>query len=399
VKGLETPDARTLVIRLDEPYAPFLATLTMPAAFVVPREDVEHLKEDFARRPVGSGAFQFEEYKPAKQLSLVRNPNYFGGAPLLSRVIFHVQPDEEKRFQAFLNGDIHHSTVPDPYFTMVREREGKWLPYLTEVSELGVYYFGMNVTRPPFDDPRVRRAFNVAVDREAIKKYIKSDRVDTAASPLPNTLRKMVRGSDNDPGPMQVPFNLEQADRILTEAGYPVDPATGMRPKFPKLPINVSQDEQHIRIARAIQASLADLGIQSHVAVNPWKEHLAILRRGDSSFFRLGWVADYKDPDNFLYYNFHSRNIGSSNYTRYSNPRVDELLHLARQNTRPAYRAKLYREAEQIIIDDAVWICLFYFKTAVVRQPYVMGMALTDFGEHMIRFDQMWLAPASGRDS
>jgi peptide/nickel transport system substrate-binding protein/oligopeptide transport system substrate-binding protein len=398
VRGLAAPDARTVVIRLAKPYAPFLATLTMPNAFVVPREDVAHLGPEFARRPVGTGPFLLDGYEPGRALRLERNPAYFGGVPHLTRVTLHIQSDEEKRFQMFLGGDLHHSTVPDPYYNMIRERDGKWHPYLTEVSELGVYYYGMNVKRAPFDRREVRQALNFAVDRDAIRKYIKSDRVDAAMSPLPPSLRLWERDRSSHPPVHATPihFNLAHANQLLAQAGYPADPVTGARPGFPVLPLHIPAADEHMRIARAVQANLADLGIRCRVVVNPWKEHLALLRKGEASFFRLGWVADYKDADNFLFYNFHSSRIGTSNYTDYSNPVVDDLLHRARQNTRAEYRNELYRLAEEIIVRDAPWICMFYFKTAIVRQPSVRGIDLTEFGEHMIRFHEVWLDRSRG---
>jgi oligopeptide transport system substrate-binding protein len=386
VAGIGTPKRNVLTIRLEKPYAPFLATLTMPAACVVPREDVEQLKEEFSKRPVGSGAFCFERYDAGKELSMVANAGYFLGAPHVRRLTFHVIADEEKRFEMFEDGILHHSSVPDPKYHKVTEPESKYAPYFTEVEELGVYYYGMNTQRPPFDKPEVRRAISHAVDREAIRTYIKSKRVNTASSPLPASLRRWtVSGPD-----MPITFDLVRAGKILDQAGYPLDPNTGLRTAFPRLPLDVPQSEEHLRVARAIQANLADLGIESSVAVRPFKEHLARVRRGESAFFRLGWVADYKDADSFLYYNFHSNNIGKSNHARYSNPRVDELLDAARAPSSLAMRQKLYREAEEIIVRDAAWICLYYFKTAIVRQPHVRGVHLTEFGEQQIRFEEVW---------
>lgn len=387
VSGIETPRRNVLTIRLEKPYAPFLATLTMPAACVVPREDVEQLKDEFPKRPVGSGPFCFERYTPAKELSLVSNAGYFAGAPHLKRLTFHVISDEERRFELFEDGFLHHSSVPDPKYHKVTEPDSKYARDFTEVEELGVYYYGMNTQKPPFDKLDVRRAVSHAVDREAIRTYIKSKRVNTASSPLPASLRRWtLAGSD-----LPVTFDLVRAGKLLDGAGYPLDPNTGLRVGFPRLPLDVPQGEEHLRVARAIQANLADLGIESTVAVRPWKEHLARVRRGESAFFRLGWVADYKDADNFLYYNFHSNNIGKSNHARYTSKRVDELLDSARAESSPATRQKLYREAEELIVKDAAWICLYYFKTAIVRQPHVRGITLTEYGEQQIRFDDVWL--------
>ena len=385
VRGILCPSRNKLVITLERPYAPFLATLTMPGAYVVPREDVIDLKQEFARHPVGSGAFCFERYDPGRELSMVANANYFLGAPYLKRLTFRVIREEEKRFEMFEDGMLHHSSVPDPKYDKVHDNDSKYHPYFTEVDELGVYYYGMNTQKPPFDRVDVRRALGYAVDREAIKSYIKSNRVSTAVSPLPPGLRRWIW---DDPK-MPIRFDLERAGELLTQSGYPLDSNTGLRIGFPRLPIDIPEGDEHRRVAQAVQANLADLGIESTVSIHSWKELLAMVRKGESAIFRMGWAADYKDPDNFLYYNFHSRNIGKSNHARYSNPKVDALLEQARATSGPE-RQQLYKDAEEIIVREAPWICLYYFKTAIVRQPQVRGIDLTEFGEQQIRFDEVW---------
>ncbi|MBI3891105.1 MAG: hypothetical protein HY303_06205 [Candidatus Wallbacteria bacterium] len=107
-------------------------------------------------------------------------------------------------------------------------------------------------------------------------------------------------------------------------------------------------------------------------------------------------MADYMDADNFLYYQFFSGNIGSSNSVSYTNREVDSLLVQARRETNPLLRIKLYQKAEQLIVDDAVWICIYYFNTAIVRQPFVHGINLTPLGDQLITFRDVWLAQGAG---
>lgn len=388
VEGIRVLSPSTFEIELIEAYAPFLTTLTMPQGFIVPREDVVQLKERFPRHPVGTGSFIMESYTPGKRVTMVANPDYFEGRPKLDRIEFLIVTDEDARFTMFLNGEIHHTTVTDPYYPVVTEPESKWSGLFTEISELGVYYYGFNVKIPPFDNVLVRRAFCHAVDREAIKKYLKNGSVDVATSPLPHVLRRWSPPLGDD---IAVEFNPVRADKLLTQAGYPRDAKTGMRTGLPAIPLYIPEVKEHIRIAQAIQANLADLGVDTSIKIIAWKAYLEELKRGNFGFFRMGWVADYKDADNFLYYNFHSYNIGRGNYTGYSNPKVDELIIKARQNTNIEYRTKLYQEIEKQILKDAVWICLFYYKTAILKQPNVRGINLTEMGEDMIRFQEISL--------
>ncbi len=146
-----------------------------------------------------------------------------------------------------------------------------------------------------------------------------------------------------------------------------------------------------MRVAQAIQANLLDVGIVISVASPHWKYHPALVRDGKSPFHRMGWVADYLDADNFLYYNFFSGNIGTSNGNFYANADVDRVLHEARTIGRPARRISLYRKAERKIAHDAPWICLYYFQSSLLRHPDVHGLNLTALGMHMIRFETVWL--------
>ncbi|MBI3891104.1 MAG: ABC transporter substrate-binding protein [Candidatus Wallbacteria bacterium] len=252
----------TVRIRLKTPYAPFLATLTMSNAFIVPKEDVLKWGKDFRNHPVGTGAFRFERFEPNVEVVLSRNPGYFGGPPYLDKVAFHIIPEEDALFREFLAGRIFHSTVPDPLYNQVKRRDSIWAPYFTEVSQLGTYYFGMNVLIPPFDNPIVRRAFSHAVDKTSIVKFIKTGRVQEARGPLPPGIRGYNASLHS------YDFDLKRADDLLTQAGYPRREPGGPRQRFPEIPIHIPDGEDHLRITKAIQASLADLGIGSYPVIN-----------------------------------------------------------------------------------------------------------------------------------
>jgi len=398
VDGIRILTPQRVEIELVEPYAPFLATLTMPCGFIVPREDVEADPERFARAPVGSGAFVFQSYEPGKLIRLRANRSYFDKRPYLDQIEFYIIPDEEVRFSKFLAGELHHSLVPDPHYPVIKESirkdpESKWKSLFTEIPELGVYYFGLNLRVEPFDNLLVRRAFCAAIDKTAICRFLKSERVDEASSPLPTGLRRWIVTPSDE---IILSYKASRARELLDQAGYPADPHSGVRTSLATIPIHIPVSGEHLRIAQAVQANLADIGVRSHIVANPWKDHLKILKAGKAGFFRLGWIADYKDADSFLYYNFHSRNINQSNYTGYANPEIDRLLEEARRNTDPEFRRDRYKKIDEIILRDAVWVCLFYFKTAIVRRPEVHGINLTELGEHMIRFHEVWLEPGAG---
>lgn len=390
--GIEVLDEHTVRIRLQAPFAPFLASLTMPNAFIVQREAIEAIEARRAKgrevvEPVGTGPFRLLDYQPGNRVVLVRNESYWDqtpglpARPYLDRLVFEIERNEEKRFRRWEQGELHHSEVPDPVY---EKYAGD--PNFTKINQLGTYYLGFQVQAPPFNDLRVRRAFAHAIDKASMVRYIRAKRVQAARGPLPPNIpgyNASLRSYEYDP---------EAAEKLLDEAGFPRDPATGLRSGFPATALDIDTDDSNLRLARAVQANLLDVGIPIAVARRPWAEHLERVRAGRSPFHRLGWVADYLDADSFLYYNFFSGNIGASNGNYYQNRDVDRLLQEAREVSNPDRRLKLYAKAEQIIAEDSPWICIFYYQSCLLRRPFVHGLSLTALGTHMIRYDGVWLA-------
>lgn len=386
--GITLPDEDTVQIRLKAPFAPFLSSLTMPNAFIVQREAIEAQGRSGGLwpTPVGTGPFMLADYVPEARVVMVRNPSYWDQSPgmpprpYLDRLIFEIQTDEDRRFRAFEEEKLHHTEVPDPVYERVENHE-----HLVERNQLGTYYVGFQVQSDPFDDLRVRQAFSHAIHKSSIVEFIRAGRVQAARGPLPPNI------PGYDPNLDAYDYETRKAEQLLDEAGYPRDPETGLRSGFPAIDLDVDTDESNYRVAQAVQANLMDIGVKIGIVRRPWGQHLERVRSGASPFHRLGWVADYLDADNFLYYNFFSGNIGSSNGNFYMNRDVDRLLQEAREINNMSRRLKLYAKAEQLITYDAPWICLFYYQTSLLRRPEVHGLNLTALGAHMIRYDTVWL--------
>jgi ABC-type transport system substrate-binding protein len=391
LEGIEVIDERTVRITLEAPFAPFLASLTMPNAFIVQREAIEAAAkrpEDSPPDPVGTGPFLFSDYVPGKRVDLVANPDYWQQTPgepqrpYLDKLTFVIEPDEVRRFETFQSGQLHHTDVPDPFYGTVADD-----PYFTKINQLGTYYLGFQCQQAPFDDLRVRRAFSHAIDKASIVRYIRARRVQVARGPLPPNIPGYNANLET------FEYESRKAEALLDEAGFPRDPKTGLRSTFPPVSLDIAVDDSTMRVAQAVQANLLDVGVVISIARRPWKEHLDLVRGGKSPFHRMGWVADYLDADNFLYYNFFSGNIGTSNGNFYANAEVDELLQTARSIVNPERRLKLYKKAERLIAKDSPWVCLYYFQSSLLRRPNVNGLNLTALGMHMIRYDSVWLAP------
>ncbi|HOY68860.1 MAG TPA: ABC transporter substrate-binding protein [Candidatus Ozemobacteraceae bacterium] len=379
IEGIRAVATDTIEFTLEKPFTPFLSLLALNFAFLVPREDVEGLGAEFGWNPVGAGPFTWAG-RASDTIVLRANAGYYRGRPYLDRIEFPVISDEIERFRRFKAGELMHNDVPDPEYKNVRQ-DPAWSPFFQEVSRWGIYYLGFDVTKPPFDNVKVRQAINEAIDREAIVKLVINDRARIARGALPPGIlgyNQKLRGYT---------YDLARARALLAEAGYPAGKG------FPEITLQVNRDEIHVRTAEFVLANLRDIGISCRMKEVDFPEHLAAVQSGQTPFFRMGFTVDYPDPDNFLYSLFHSSNIGpAGNYSRYANARVDELLERARFEIDPKERIQLYQQAEQIIVDDAPWVFVFHYTTHGIWQPTVRGMKITPMGAPYITYRSLWLA-------
>jgi oligopeptide transport system substrate-binding protein len=216
------------------------------------------------------------------------------------------------------------------------------------MPRLSLLYIGFNTQRTPFDDRRVRRAFNYAVNKEAIvwgsttrgqRRYPSAGLTATGALP-PGML-------GYDPQLQGYAYDPATAKRLLAEAGYP--DGTG----FPVVQLwSADKSESTKPELAAYQRDLAEVGVQVDIHYAPdWPSYTAMLEQGKLPMFRLAWYADIPDPDNMLSPLLHA--TGSFNHTRYRNPQVEQLLEQARKTFDEAQRIALYREVERLVLDDA----------------------------------------------
>ncbi len=327
VAGLKVLDDRTLRIELTKPFAPFLDLLAMSYAWVVPREVVECRGVDFFRHPVGTGPFVLEEWRPGVHVLLKRNPNYWGKdergekLPRLDGIRIRLLRDNLVAFLEFDRGNLDYTGIPEEIWTRVmtpeRKLKKKYRKYkLSTAPRLDVNYYGFMMDKEPFAGNRLlRQALNYAVNREAIIKHVLNGRGVPARGVLPP-------GIPGYRGDLEgYRYNPDKAAELLARAGYPGGEG------LPELTLQLnSGGTLNEDIAAAVQAMLAEVGVKVKLMVVSWPQHLDSIDRGKPRFFRLGWIADYPDPENFLallYGKNHSP--AGPNSTRYANPRFDEL--------------------------------------------------------------------------
>ncbi|HSF31400.1 MAG TPA: ABC transporter substrate-binding protein [Candidatus Tectomicrobia bacterium] len=387
IEGLQAVDRYTLQIKLGEPFAPLLAVLGLANAAVVPPEAIEGQGEEFGRAPVGTGPFKFVRWEPNQEIVLAVNEHYYRGRPFLDRLVYKIGWTFEKSFEEFLRGNLEETVIPSEQTDAVRTDPQYRHYQRIRKPRLSFLYIGFNTQFKPFDDKRVRQAFNYAVNREAIVREI----TKMGSIPATGTLPPGMPGYD--PTLQGYYYNPVKAKQLLAEAGYP----NGVG--FPVVQLwTVTKADSAMDELTAYQQHLADLGVQVELHVEPdWPRYREMLTQGKIPMFRLSWTATIPDPDDFL-----SRLLRSSspnNRTFYHNPRVDQLLDQARSELDETQRIALYHEVESIVMDDAPWITQHYHVFERLFQPYVKGVEVSLLGDWALPLAKVWLAKSPMTDS
>jgi peptide/nickel transport system substrate-binding protein/oligopeptide transport system substrate-binding protein len=378
VEGLKALDRYTLQIVLEEPLASSLVVLGLAHAAVVPREEVEKRGEQFGRAPVGTGPFKFVRWEPNQEIVLEAHDRYYEGRPFLDTVVFKIDSSIEETFAEFLQGNLEETIIPSRKTEEVRA-DPKYRQYQQlRISTLSLLYIGFNTRIEPFDDKRVRQAFNYAVNKEAIVQEI------TRRGGLPATGALPPEMFGYDPDRQGYSYHPEKAKRLLAEAGYP----DGVG--FPVVQLwSVSKADSTKAELAAYQRYLAELGVQVQIHFAPdWPTYQKMLEQGQLPMFRLSWYADIPDPDNFLVPLLHS--TSPTNRIFYRNPLVDQLLEQARRELDENRRIALYREVERLVMEDAPWITQHYYVSDYLYQPYVQGVEINSLGSRAIPMKKIW---------
>lgn len=356
IKGIQVVDDHTLRIQIDKPKAYFLAKLTYPTAFVLDKANVESSK-NWTNKPNGTGPFKLTEWRKGERIVLERNPNFYLGPAKLEQVRFLLAGGSAMTM--YENNEIDITGVGINDIDRVLDKTNPLNKDLTIASSLSVSYIGLDSQTPPFDDVKVRQALNHAVDRDKIIKVVLKGLVEKAKGPLPPGL------PGYNPDLKGLEFDPERAKRLVQESKY--------EGKLPPITLTVpgSAAGTSPTIDAIIEMLKQNLGAEVKVQQVEFATFLEDLKKHRFQMFSIGWIADYPDPQDFLDILFHSQSL--DNNPRYSNPQVDKLLEDARVEQNVEKRLKLYQQAEQLIVNDAPWLPLWYGKAYLLMKPFVKG--------------------------
>lgn len=379
VAGLSAPDDTTFVVTLKEAFSPFIQYVSVSNAFIHAKEAVEKYGKDFTHHGVGTGPFRFVEYKEGRHCILVRNPKYWGTdeagnqLPFLDTLKFSFMQDNKASFLAFKNSELdRHYRIPNEFFPQVCDEnknvQGEYKKYqLFKVAALGTQFYGFNTEKAGVSNIHLRRAIAFSIDRKKIIKYVLKNQAHLPGEhglvppPMAGYPFESIKGYSFNPDSARA--ELEIAKKELGT--------------LPELTLQLNKGGgRNEDVAQAIQSQLKEvLGLDIKLQLTEWAQHTANIDEGKASFFRLGWIADYPDPQNFLNL-LYSKNIPSSgpssiNQTRYRSAEFDKLYEAAIRETDHAKANELWAQADQVAIRDAAQIVIYYDEDYHLLQPWV----------------------------
>jgi peptide/nickel transport system substrate-binding protein/oligopeptide transport system substrate-binding protein len=354
IRGIEAPDDSTVRITLDQPLAIFLKLLAMPVASIIP----DSVGPDFREHPVGTGPWKFVEWRHDDYLLFARNPDYFDGAPKMDSLRARIIREPSTAVAEFEVGNVDLLYVPEAETRRWEETDERNAT-LAAAPALRLWYVGINTTRGPLREVRVRQAINHAIDVGIILDRLVGGRGRRAAGVIPPILD----GADTTRAPYA--YNADRARQLLTQAGFP----NGI-----DIDLWHSDNESFSRVAQSIQSYLGEAGIRARLVQREAAAMRAAARNGETDMVLKDWYADYPDAENFLYPLLHTTNRGvGGNVSFYSNPEFDRLVDQSRVELDSARRAELYRRADSIAFADAPMAFLFFYNELYAVQPWVRG--------------------------
>ena len=374
--GVQAQDETTLAVQLRHPASYFLAITTFEVTFPQRQDIVEKFGTRWTDpgNIVTNGPFLLASWKHENQIELQANPNFFRGKPAMEKVTMSMVNEKTTALAMYEQGQldfIDNHSIP----TLEKPRLANE-PGFKSVPQLRGYYYGFIVDRKPFNDVRLRKAFMMAIDRNVFATILHGG--EKAA---PSWIPPGMLAHNTSIG---LPFNPVEARRLLREAGYPDGKG------LPTVVLGYNTEEDHKMVAEAVQGMWQrNLGVVVSLDNQEWKVYLKKLQNDPPDIFRLGWGADYPDPDNFM--KLFTSNSGN-NQTRWKNQRYDLLLDQASRELDTAKRVKLYDEAQKLLCEtDLPIMPLFWTAEATVLNPHFTGLEFNS----MARMDLRHVRPSS----
>ncbi len=369
VTDIEVVDDYTVRFITEYPFAPFPNHLAHKGGSILSTEAIEAdyaAMEDGAEpgtsisdNPIGTGPFVYDDWSSGQYLRLKNNEDYWGEAAKLDSVTWKFVSEDLTRIAELETGESHISSPLSP--SDVSRIEGTEGLFVNKQESVSLSYIGFNTQKEPFDDVRVRQAISMAIDKSQIIDGIYDGIGIPAAGPLAPPVFGYAEGEAG------LEYNVEEAKKLLAEAGYEDGFSTT---------IWTNDNRERVDAATNVQAQLEEIGVDVEVEVLEWGAYLDRTANGEHDMNVLGWSTATGDADYGLYALFHSSQHGEpGNRTFIANDELDKLLDDARRSTDEEERFNLYRQAEEILVEEAPMLYIHHQEFLLGVSDKVKGLA------------------------
>jgi peptide/nickel transport system substrate-binding protein/oligopeptide transport system substrate-binding protein len=370
--AVSAPDDKTFVVELTAPCTYFGSLAAFQTLSPVQQATIEKNGDAWATAAesyISNGAFYISEWVPGSHIKMTKNPNYWNASAVkLDTLKFVLMEDPNAAYSAYQTGEV----------SLIKSVPTEEIPSLAGNSEfnvqpiIGTYYVSLNINKEPFNNADVRKALSLAIDRDYVAGTLMQGTYTAATNLMgpgwmdPAGGEFVAKSNGGKPYIDNTTFaaNLEQAKKLLADAGYPNGEG------LPKLTYSTNDAGYHKVVAEYLQQAWAELGVNLEVNVVEWSSFTPMRRSGDFEIARNGWVGDYTDPSNMLdvFYSTNGNNDG-----KYSNADFDAALDTARTTVDPAERSAALHKAEDVIMNDAGMIPIAYYSDFWLQSPKITG--------------------------
>ncbi|TCS63422.1 ABC transporter substrate-binding protein [Varunaivibrio sulfuroxidans] len=374
IKAIVKVDPYTVRFDLKHPEAPFIADMAMDFASIFSAEQAAQYMaagtpEKLDQTPSGTGPFQLVAYQKDSMIRYKANPTYWRGKAKIDTLVFSITPDASVRYQKLMANECQVMPYPNPgdLASMRKDANIK----LLQQPGLNIGYLAYNTKKKPFDDVRVRKALNMAINKKAIIEAVFQGAGQVAKNPIPPTIWSYNKKVKDDP------YDPAAAKKLLAEAGV-----KNLQTNIWAMPVQRPYNPNARRMAEMIQADWAKVGVDAKIVSYEWGEYLKRSKDGEHQTILLGWTGDNGDPDNFLTVLLGCDAVGGSNRAEWCYKPFNDLIKKAARVSDKAERTKLYEKAQVIFKQQAPWATIAHSVVFIPVRKNVVDYRIDPFGGH-----------------
>ena len=383
IKEIVKVDDMTIRFVLNRSEAPMVANLAMDFASIMSKEyadqlEAEDRKEMLNQQPVGTGPFKFVAYQKDAVIRYAAHPDYWEGKQPIDDLVFAITTDASVRQQKLRAGECHVAPYPNPADIEALKSDSNL--QVMEQEGLNVGYLAYNTQQEPFDRKEVRKALNMAINKQAILDAVFQGAGEPAKNPIPPTMWSYNEAVEDDA------YDPDAARSMLEEAGV-----TDLSMKIWATNVSRPYNPNFQRVAELIQADFTKVGVDVEIVSYEWGEYLERSKSEDrDGAVQLGWTGDNGDPDNFLAVLLGCDAVGGANRAQWCHQEFNDLIQKAKVTTDIAERTELYEQAQLIFKEEAPWATIAHSLVFMPMSTKVQNYKMDPLGSH--RFDGVDIA-------